>query len=62
MTLIFYLTPVRLAIIRKEMTTNASEDMQGGKPYSQLAQLHTGAATTEISVRVPQRTKNTSTV
>jgi hypothetical protein len=47
----------------RKQTTNAGEDRgQGGSPYTLVVGMLTSSATIEISMEVPQKTKNGTTI
>lgn len=50
------LTPVRKAVIKK--TENVGQDVDKKNPYILLVEMLISSATMEISMEVPQQTKN----
>jgi hypothetical protein len=54
LTLRFYLTPLRMAIIKKPKAAN--------EPYTLLVGMYINIATMEISIEVLQKTKNRTTI
>jgi hypothetical protein len=59
--LVVHLTLVRMAIIKKQ-TTNAAEDSGNRNPYMLLLGTQISAASMEISMEVPQKTKARTTI
>ena len=60
MKLRYYLTAVRMAINNQQIS-NASEDVEE-RESTLLVRMQIGAATTENSMEVPQKTENRTTL
>ena len=58
----YYLTPVRMAIIKRQQITSVGKGVEKKEPCALLVGIQIGAATMENSMAIPQKTKNRTTI
>ena len=58
----YHLTPVRMAIIKRQQITSVGKGVEKKEPCALLVGIQIGAATMENSMAIPQKTKNRTTI
>ena len=61
-TMRYHLTPVRMAVIKRQEITSAGEGVEKGNPPTLLVGMSLGAATVENSMKFLQKIKNRTTI